>query len=115
MTTPDYNPFSNEHRSDPYPSYAELRKHAPVHRLEGPGFFLASRYAEVSEILKNTDLYSSNAMHRLMMSSMSGGAQNIDGDDSVVDPRAIKAMSRQISDGQIDPVEMLTTKSRKSS
>jgi cytochrome P450 len=111
MTTIHYNPFSNEHRTDPYPSYAELRKHAPVHHLEGTGFYLVSRFAEVSEILKDTELYSSNAMHRLMMSSMSGGIQNIDRDAEEIDPKAVAAMRRQIGDGQIDPVEMLTTKS----
>ena len=111
MASVSYNPFSMEAHADPYPSYAELRKHAPVFHLEGTGFYLVSRLDEVNAILKNTELYSSNAMHRLMMSSMSGGIQNIDSDDTYIDPKAVAAMRKQTDGARIDPVEMLMTKS----
>ena len=108
MTEVNYNPFSLETRANPYPAYAELRKHAPVFHLEGTGFHLVSRYADVVEILQNPSLFSSNAMHRLMMSGMGGGIQNLDGDQGL-DPVAIAAMREQTDGIGIDPVEMLTT------
>jgi cytochrome P450 len=37
---------------DPYPTYAALRRVAPVHRL-GPGSWLLTRYAEVAEIYRS--------------------------------------------------------------
>jgi cytochrome P450 len=110
MTTVSYNPFSAETRANPYPSYAELREHAPIHHLEGTGFYLVSRYSEVVEVIQNPELFSSSAMHRLMMSSMGGGIQNIDSDQGI-DPKAVEIVSRQTEGMGIDPVEMLTTPS----
>lgn len=110
MTTVHYNPFSAETRVDPYPSYAELRRHAPVHHLPGTGFYLVSRYADVVEVIQDTDLYSSKAMHRLMMSSMVGGIQNIDACERP-DPKAVAEMAKQTRGTGIDPTEMLTTPS----
>ena len=46
MTAVHYDPFSAKTRTNPYPHYAELRKHAPVYRLDGPGFHLVSRYED---------------------------------------------------------------------
>lgn len=94
MTTVSYNPFSADTRANPYPSYAELREHAPIHHLEGTGFYLVSRYSEVVEVIQNPELFSSSAMHRLMMSSMGGGIQNIDSDQGI-DPKAVEIISRQ--------------------
>ncbi len=108
MTTVRYNPFSAETRANPYPSYAELREHAPVHHLEGTGFYLVSRYSDVVEVIQNPDLFSSKAMHRLMMSSLGGGIQNIDSDQAI-DPKAVETMRRQTEGTGIDPIEMLTT------
>ena len=110
MTTVSYNPFSAETRSNPYPSYAELREHAPVYHLEGTGFYLVSRHQDVVEVIQNPELFSSSAMHRLMMSSLAGGIQNIDSDQDI-DPKAVEAISRQTQGTGIDPVEMLTTPS----
>lgn len=110
MTKVSYNPFSADTRANPYPAYAELRRHAPVYHLEGTGFYLASRYQEVAEIIQNPELYSSTAMHRLMMSSMGGGIQNIDSKQEI-DPIAVETMRKQTKGTGIDPVEMLTTPS----
>lgn len=110
MTTITYNPFSAENRSDPYAAYAELREHAPVYHLEGTGFYLVSRHRDVAEVIQNPDLFSSMAMHRLMMSSMGGGIQNIDSDQAY-DPKAVEEMTKQVKGTGIDPVEMLTTPS----
>jgi len=110
MTKVSYNPFSADTRANPYPAYAELRRHAPVYHLEGTGFYLASRYQEVAEIIQDPELYSSTAMHRLMMSSMGGGIQNIDSKQEI-DPIAVETMRKQTEGTGIDPVEMLTTPS----
>ncbi len=110
MTKVSYNPFSADTRANPYPAYAELRRHAPVYHLEGTGFYLASRYQEVAEIIQDPELYSSTAMHRLMMSSMGGGIQNIDSKQEI-DPIAVETMRKQTKGTGIDPVEMLTTPS----
>ncbi len=110
MTEVSYNPFSADTRANPYLAYAELRRHAPVYHLEGTGFYLASRYQEVAEIIQNPELYSSTAMHRLMMSSMGGGIQNIDSKQEI-DPIAVETMRKQTKGTGIDPVEMLTTPS----
>ena len=104
-----YNPFSIEHRANPYPAYAALRKEAPVLRLEGMEMFVVSRYQEVVEVLQNPDRYSSMAMHRLMMGSMTGGIANIAKDEaqSRPDPKAVEAIRKQTDGTGIDPVEML--------
>ena len=65
--TVSYDPFSIEMRADPYPHYAELRAHAPVHRLEGPGFYLISRYEDVHNVLRHPELFSSRAMFTFLM------------------------------------------------
>jgi cytochrome P450 len=46
---------------DPYPAFAELRAHDPVHRFEGPdgGFWVVARYADVQHVSKHPDLFSS--------------------------------------------------------
>jgi cytochrome P450 len=110
MTKVNYNPFSTETRANPYPAYAELREHAPVYNLDGTGFYLASRHADVVEIIQNPELFSSTAMHRLMMSSMGGGIQSVDSDQGI-DPVAVETMRKQTRGTSIDPVEMLTTPS----
>jgi cytochrome P450 len=45
---------------DPYPAYAELRRKHPVYRDPKTGFWLVSRYADVANVLKDTDLFSSS-------------------------------------------------------
>jgi cytochrome P450 len=69
-----FDPFDDAQRDDPYPAYAELRRHSPVTRLAraggfGGGAFAVARYADVSFVLRHPELFSSSAM----MSAMSGG------------------------------------------
>lgn len=47
-----FNPFTPEFMADPYPHYAELRRHAPVHEHPG-GFWMLSRYADVDALLRS--------------------------------------------------------------
>ena len=46
-----FNPFAPGFTEDPYPHYAELRRHAPVERHE-LGFWALWRYADVFEVLR---------------------------------------------------------------
>lgn len=45
---------------DPYPFYAELRRHSPVHRVPGTDFFLVSTWDAVQEATSRVDDFSSN-------------------------------------------------------
>ena len=49
---PIFNPFSPDFLRDPYPAFRKLRATAPVHKTE-LGFWVASRYEDVTEILRN--------------------------------------------------------------
>jgi len=52
-------PFDATFYADPYPVYARLREDAPIHRVclpEGPPVWLVTRYADVSELLKDRRL-----------------------------------------------------------
>ena len=49
---PIFNPFSPDFLRDPYPAFRELRATAPIHKTE-LGFWVASRYEDVTEILRN--------------------------------------------------------------
>ncbi len=69
----DYEPFSSAFRDDPYPAYAALREHAPVHRSPESGSWCISRYEDVSFVLKNPDLFSSSAMQDVLMDGDLGG------------------------------------------
>jgi cytochrome P450 len=58
---PDFNPLAPEFRRDPYPTYAMLRREAPVFRA-ALGFWTIARYDDVVFVLKNHELFSSTAM-----------------------------------------------------
>lgn len=45
---------------DPYPFYADLRRHSPVHRVPGTDFFLVSTWDAVQEATARVDDFSSN-------------------------------------------------------
>lgn len=47
-----FYPFTREFMDDPYPHYAELRLHAPVHEHPG-GFWMLSRHADVAALLRS--------------------------------------------------------------
>ncbi len=51
---------------DPYPIYAELREATPLAPVEPLGAWIATRYDEVVEVLKDSATYSSRAMQAAM-------------------------------------------------
>jgi cytochrome P450 len=110
MTAVHYDPFSIETRVNPHKHFAELRKHAPVYRLEGPGFYLVSRYEDVQHVIKHPELFSSHAMQRMMMSGMSVGIQNMGGSEAP-DPKALELLAEFAKGLDFNPLEMMSTPS----
>jgi len=108
MTTVDYDPFSVEVQRDPYPHYAALRERAPVHRLEGSGFYVVSRYDDVMFVLKHPELFSSRAMQMMMMAGMGGGMQSMGGTGGGLDPAALQLMADIAKDLPFNPIEMMS-------
>jgi len=108
--TVSYDPFSIETRANPYPQYAELRQIAPVHRLDGTGFYLVSRYEDVFFVLKHPELFSSKAMQRMIMSGMGVGIQNMDPSQDF-DPKAVQVLTELSSNLGFNPVELMMTPS----
>ena len=65
----NYNPIDPEVRKDPYPYYAELRRERPVYHVEAMQALAISRYDDVSYVLNDPALFSSDGF----------GQTNIDG------------------------------------
>ena len=73
MTAIPFDPFSDAQRENPYPTYAELRRHSPVSRVEQMGAYAVARYDDVSYVLRHPELFSSRAMQTAMGSPLFGG------------------------------------------
>ncbi|HZP57380.1 MAG TPA: cytochrome P450 [Dehalococcoidia bacterium] len=56
----DFNPMSPEFRLDPYPTYAAMRRDAPVYR--SAGYVVVTRYDDVVSVLRQPNLFSSSAI-----------------------------------------------------
>ena len=54
-----YDPYDYEIHEDPFPTYARLRKSAPVYHNEERGFWALSRHADVTAAFRNTAQFSS--------------------------------------------------------
>jgi cytochrome P450 len=67
-----YEPFSDAVREDPYPYYAALRAEAPVYWAEEAEAWCVSRYDDVQSILRNPELFSSDAMRTMLMGARPG-------------------------------------------
>src|ERR1700719_3252910 len=64
-----YDPFFSEHRENPYPTYAELRRTAPVYWAERSKTWVVARYDDVMSVLKDTVRFSSDAMASVLVGS----------------------------------------------
>jgi cytochrome P450 len=100
VTAIPFDPFSDAQREDPYPAYAELRRHSPVTKIEKMGAYVVARYADVAYVLRHPELFSSRAMQTAMGSPLFDG-----GDGSPPSPAeaarladAIAAMPVSIAD-----------------
>lgn len=67
-----YEPFSVAVREDPYPYYAALREQAPVYWAEEAQAWCVSRYDDVQVVLRNAELFSSDAMRSMLMGARPG-------------------------------------------
>src|ERR1700757_2176622 len=57
-TTVDFNLASAEFLNDPYPTYRELRRNAPVHYTDfAGGFWLVSRHSDLHTLVRSTTLH----------------------------------------------------------
>lgn len=57
--TARYNVLSPEFRNDPYPTYADMRRNAPVCQVDPGGMWAITRHEDVIFVLKNPELFSS--------------------------------------------------------
>ncbi|MFM8601618.1 MAG: cytochrome P450 [Actinomycetota bacterium] len=64
--------FGADAIQDPYPLYARLREDGGVHRVGGSGFYLASSWATITEVVSRPDVFSSN-MTATMTYTAEGG------------------------------------------
>jgi cytochrome P450 len=83
----EYSPFSAASRADPFPVYRRLRDEAPVHWTDEPGAWVVSRYADVVQVLKRPELFSSDAMSTVLM-----GVSPTALLDPASDPDAVRSM-----------------------
>jgi cytochrome P450 len=73
VTRVAFDPFSETQRTNPYPAYAELRRHAPVQRVERSGNFVVARYDDVFHVLRHPELFSSAAMQQMLLAAFAPG------------------------------------------
>lgn len=85
MRTRNIDLFDGDFLADPYPTYAWLREHSPVHHLGGD-YWLVSRHEDVVRVLRNAAVFSSELGYGGMMS---GGDTMLPGGD----PRRRRALS----------------------
>ena len=67
-----YEPFSEAVREDPYPYYAALREEAPVYWAKEAQAWCVSRHEDVLFVLRNPELFSSDAMRTMLMGARPG-------------------------------------------
>ena len=53
---------------DPHPFYHKLRREEPVKRIDGLGGYLLTRYEDCVAVLKNTEHFTADRLHRLIQS-----------------------------------------------
>jgi cytochrome P450 len=95
-----YTPFSEEVRADPYPFYAALRQHAPVHFVEDIGAWVVARHDDVRFVLSHPELFSSDAMRTMFISSRIGP-------DAAADPETAERLFAIASALPFTPEEMI--------
>jgi cytochrome P450 len=61
----DFNFFDEEVLNCPYEFYQVLQEQAPVYQLPNTNIFMVSRYADIKQLLKDTETYSNNFTHLL--------------------------------------------------
>ncbi len=111
MSEVRFNLFSPEVRDDPYPHYAELRKRAPVCRIEGTAFWAVSRYEDTLFVLKNPEIFSSLAMRTMMMGGMGIGMRLGPDGQTALDAASVQQAMKLFETLPFDVMELLTSRS----
>lgn len=55
----EYDPFDHRFHDDPYPTYAYLQEHRPVHHVARHDFWVLSRFDDVQQSMRNWQVFSS--------------------------------------------------------
>ena len=76
-----YDPLAPDVRADPYPFYRALRDEAPVHRVERLGIYAISRYADVIDVVKQPELYSSRAIQAFLLGGIALAPEQMTADE----------------------------------
>lgn len=106
----DFNPFDPAVVRDPYPHYARLRREAPLCRTS-LGFAAVSRYADVLEILRDPETFSSSAMADLIngVKALSpehlGQGETLLGSDPPIHTRLRKIVNRAFTPRRVAALE----------
>jgi cytochrome P450 len=58
------NLLTPEIRANPFPTYAELRRNAPVSQVDPGGMWAVSRYEDIMHVLKNPQRFTSSGMQQ---------------------------------------------------
>lgn len=106
----DYHPLDPEVVRNPYPSYARLRREAPVCRTP-LGFAAISRYDDILDVLRRPQTFSSSAMGDLIngVKALSpedlGQGETLLGSDPPVHSRLRKIVNRAFTPRRIASLE----------
>ena len=107
MTASPFDPFSDAQRENPYPGYAELRRHSPVTKIEKMGAYAVARYDDVAYVLRHPELFSSRAMQTAMGSPLfAGGAES-----SPPSPAEAERLAQAIAAMPVPIAEWMATRS----
>jgi len=99
MTAVQFDPMRPEMRANPYPGYAELRRHSPVHRIESSGVYAISRYPDVLFALRHPELFSSRGMQTVIAVGFGAGAGNLGMGFSGADAARLSELLQQLPIG----------------
>ncbi|MGH7963887.1 MAG: cytochrome P450, partial [Candidatus Binatia bacterium] len=105
----DYSPFSPDVQENPYPYYAHLRRHAPVYYVEEVGFWVVSRYADVLDMVKHPQVFSSStAMDALFgdLDPWTREAPPLNGSDPPYHTRLRKLVNRAFTPRRVASLEL---------
>src|SRR5215468_1320201 len=95
-----YTPFSEAARANPYPFYTALRREAPVYFVEDIGAWAVARHEDVRFVLSHPELFSSDAMRTMFVSSKLGA-------DAAADPETAERLFAIASALPFTPEEMI--------
>lgn len=60
MTQCPFHPFSDEYRTDPYPTFAAVREEAPAFYSDDLDMWVVTRYRDASMVMSDTELFSAS-------------------------------------------------------